>query len=92
MSDYQPTPYLTEHARQRCSEMRVNTKRVKRIVRDPSVKHVTWDGRWIAMSTADPDISVVFAVNAGQASVITVLWRTTEHYDRATFIPRGSMV
>jgi hypothetical protein len=58
-------------------------------VRNPSVNHITWQDRWIAMSKDDPTIAVVYALADGQPTVITVLWRSEVQYDRATFRPHG---
>ena len=89
MVDYRPTPIMTEHARQRAAEMGYCTKRIKNMLRNPSISHVTWDGRKIAMSVTEPDIAVVYAENGNQLIAITVLWRSAESYDRETFTPRS---
>lgn len=92
MSDpnHPPTARLTAHAQQRCNEMQVSSKRVKRLVRNPSINHVTWANRWVATSNDDPDIAVVYAVADGQPTVITVLWRSAVPYDRATYRPENA--
>jgi hypothetical protein len=78
---------MTHHARERCQEMGVSTKAAKRVVQEPTT---TWtsDGQTVATSDEYPEITVVFAVDAdGRPVVITVLYRTAEEYDRATFQP-----
>jgi hypothetical protein len=76
------TPRLTHHARQRCAEMGVSTKRVKRIVQDPDTVRSCRYGNLLAVSDAEPDLAVVYEDVDGQAVVITVLYRTSEVYVR----------
>lgn len=82
------TALLTKHARERAAEMGVCTKRIKRLLRNPTINRVGRDGRWVATSQADPDIAVVYAPDEqGRPVVITLLWRAAEAYDRATYRP-----
>lgn len=86
---------LTEHARQRCAEMNLRTGVVKRIVRHHDVSWRTsqpQDGRYlmVAASNAFPHLAVVFAPDMSPPIVVTVLWRTQERYDRATYQPAGA--
>lgn len=77
------TPRLSDHARQRCREMGVSTKRVKQIVRDP---HVDYDSRWglrMASRTDEPDIRALYAFAGGERLVVTVVWRKEELYAKA---------
>jgi hypothetical protein len=83
------TAVMSRHARERAAEMGICTKRIKRMLRNPSVNHVTRDNRFIAMSTAEPTIAVVYAIEDGQPTVVTVLWRSEVRYDRATFRPQA---
>jgi hypothetical protein len=78
------TPKLSEHARRRCVEMDVVTKRVKRLVANPDIIYRGSDyglNTFIAMSAADPEIAAVFA-EATPRVIVTVLWRTPEEYTR----------
>jgi hypothetical protein len=54
------TPKLTPHARQRCVEMGVGTKRVQRIVRQPDVDRPSRGRRRIAVRDDDPAIACVY--------------------------------
>ena len=69
------TPRLTDHARQRCEEMGITTKRVKRIVSDPHSNRCTRDDRWVAVRDDDPEISVVYVKGPEYPIVVTVLYR-----------------
>ena len=81
--DQPPTARLTQHARQRCDEMRVGTKRVKQLLRNPDVVRCSYNDRWLAVSDADPEIAVVFAKDPdGTCTVITVLYRSYDIYNR----------
>lgn len=81
---YPPTAKLSPHARERATEMAVSTKRVKRMVANPDTRHTCHDHRWFVTSEQDPEIAVVYALDAdGTPIVITVLWRTDEQYTRA---------
>jgi hypothetical protein len=75
------TPKLTHHARQRCLEMGVTTKRVKRMVRQPDVDRPSRGRRRIAVRDDDPAIACVYEQDEPPL-VITVLWRTQELYER----------
>jgi len=84
--DYPVTPRLSEHARARCDEMHVETKRVKRLLREPDMTRPGHEpGRIMAMSDKDPDLIVVYKVEDGEQIVITVLFRSYDRYDRATW-------
>jgi len=77
------TPRLTEHARQRCAEMHVETKRVKRLLQRPTLTYSTHSDRLMATSEADPEIAVVYANSPdGTVTVITVLLRSYDEYKR----------
>lgn len=73
------TPRLTDHARQRCQEMQVATKRVKRLVRCADLRYAAKDDCWIAVCDADPEIAVVFKYDGELPIVITVLYRGIEY-------------
>lgn len=77
MSD---TPVLTDHARSRCREMGVSTKRAKRVVADPSITYRGSlryrPGRRVAVR-CDDSIAVVFEPG-DPARIITVLWHAAE--------------
>ena len=77
------TAKLSEHARRRCLEMHVTTKRVKKLVRQPDITRTSYNGRWLAVSDADPEIAVVYAkAPDGTCTVITVLYRQLDYYRR----------
>ena len=77
------TARLTNHARQRCDEMRINTKRVKNLVRNPDITRTSYMDRWLAVSDRDPEIAVVYAKQPdGTCTVITVLYRQYDEYTR----------
>lgn len=73
------TPRLTEHARERCAEMGLTTKRAKRVVQNPDVVYPGRRGEgadpdaYIALSDEDTEIAVVF-VPEEPPRIITVLW------------------
>jgi hypothetical protein len=83
---------LSEHARERCREMGVRTKVVKRIVRNHKLSWRTeyregCSRRVVAVSSEYPNLAVVYASEVYPPVVVTVLWRTQERYDRATYQP-----
>lgn len=76
------TPKLTNHARQRCSEMGVATKRAKRIARDPDITRPSGAGI-LAKADHDPEIAVVYADDPdGSRVILTVLPNTQEKFLR----------
>lgn len=86
---------LSEHARKRCAQMNLLTGVVKRIVRhhDTAWRTACRDGDGylvVAASNAFPNITVMYA-DQDPPIVVTVLWRTPEHYDRATYQPDGQV-
>ena len=82
--EHPQTPRLTDHARQRCQEMGVATKRVKRILRDPDMGYTAREGRHIAWRRDDPTIAVVFVMREGIRLALTVVPRTQERYERSS--------
>jgi hypothetical protein len=80
------TPALTEHARLRCTQMKVTTRRAKRVVQRPSSVYPgppQYGENFIAVADFDPDIQVAYTVDDDGRKVIkTVLWSTTEFYVR----------
>jgi hypothetical protein len=74
------TPRLSEHARVRCGEMGVGTKRVKAIVRTADVRRPS---RGLVMATRkdEPDIAVLYE-DSDPPVVVSVLWRTADDYVR----------
>ena len=80
-----PTARLTEHARRRCVEMHVGTKRVKQLLRNPDIVRCSYGERFLAVADADPEIAVVYARQPdGTLTVITVLYRRYDRYSRAS--------
>lgn len=77
------TARLSQHARHRCAEMHVNTKRVKRLLRSPDITRTSYNDRYLAVADSDPEIAVVYAKHAdGTCTVITVLYRQYDTYIR----------
>lgn len=73
--------------------MGVRTSVVKRIVRKPTVSWRTrrHADRYLVVATSKdfPTIAVVYAPDQFVPRVVTVLWKTQERYDRATYEPTG---
>lgn len=71
------TPRLTEHARQRCREMDVRTKRVKAVVREPAM---TYPGNHRGETIAVGDGLAIAYVedDDGQPHVLTVMYHGIE--------------
>lgn len=78
------TPKMTVHARVRCLEMGISTKRAKRVVQNRSVTY--WvDGaahanNGVTVLSEDPDIAVVWDPDTDR--IITVVPRTPHRYVR----------
>lgn len=83
---YALTPRLSDHARLRCIQMEVNTKRAKRIVQHPSMVipgPPSNKDSFIATSADDKELQVAYAIDEdGRPIIITVLWNTQEFYVR----------
>jgi len=81
---------LSAHARQRCAQMNIKTSVVKRIVRNPSTSWRTRRGgdQFLVVASAKeyPTLTVVYTPQTPPI-VVTVLWKTPERYDRATYQP-----
>lgn len=75
-----PTPKLTDHARQRCIEMGLTTRRVKRVVQEPDLAYDS-HGRRMMCRFDEPTFRVVVDADG---LVITVLPWTYETYERAS--------
>ena len=99
---YNRTPVLTSHARERCAEMGITTELVKRIIQSADV---AYPGRpsaqgptTIVLSKDYPEYCAVVAgdrlVSAGEAVVVTVLFNTTEYYQRngTTFVIKNQPI
>ena len=69
------TPRLTDHARQRCYEMDVPTRRAKGAVQSPQMTYPVRDGRLVAISHDEPRLAVVFE-EGEPAVIVTVLAAT----------------
>jgi len=80
------TPVLTDHARLRCIQMEVNTKRAKTIVMRPSLVvpgPPQYGENFVASSADDPEIQVAYIVSkSGRPVIKTVLWSKPEYYTR----------
>lgn len=85
MNGYAPTPRLTAHARLRCQQMGVSTRKVKEILRNPSTIYPgpTKHGEnYVALSALHTDLAVAFKVIDGIPTALTVLWHRAEEYVR----------
>lgn len=72
------TPRLTEHARQRCREMDVRTKRVKRVLRAPEIVYPS-DRVDDALVAVGDGLAIPYLTDAGGTPVaLTVLWHGIE--------------
>lgn len=77
------TPKLTNHARERCVEMHISTKRAKRVVRNADVRRPAERGAVLATWQGDPAIAVIYVEDQEPVPLITsVVWRTREQYER----------
>lgn len=81
MTEWRPTPQLTEHARERCAEMGIVTKRVKRVARMPDLAYASRENRRVLCRLDEPDFRVV--VNE-EGLIVTVLLWTYDTYTRAS--------
>ena len=77
------TPKLSQHARDRCREMGISTRRAKRVVQHqtttyPSTGHD--NGGLIVQSAGDPEIAVVW--DPATNTILTVVPRVQEDYIR----------
>lgn len=72
------TPRLTEHARQRCAEMGVGTKRAKRVVRSPDVCYPGTHQGELVCYRDDDSIACAFVETDGRRVILTVLWKGVE--------------
>jgi hypothetical protein len=68
--------------------MGLSTKIIKRLVRSPSMRLAAKQDRIMLMSDEYPEIAVVVDDDLSEHPlVVTVVWRTTEQYDRRTYVP-----
>lgn len=78
------TPKLTMHARVRCIELGISTKRAKRVVQTRSSTYPSNLGHdnngLVVHSASDPEIAVVWDPDTDH--ILTVLPRTSETYVR----------
>jgi hypothetical protein len=77
------TPRLTLHARERCAEMGISTKRAKRVVKERRLVYISnldHDNDAFVVMSDDPDICVVWKEHTNL--ILTVLPRTQEEYVR----------
>lgn len=75
--DRQTTPTLSPHARERCEEMGILTRRIKNAVRDwGAARWPDPQGRpaWMVHSATEPDLLIIVAMDRTPQHVITVLW------------------
>lgn len=79
---HSPTPRLTDHARRRCEEMEIRTRRVKRVVRDPDLCYGSADGYHVVCRFDEPTFRVVIDRSTRPETVVTVIWWTNERYER----------
>lgn len=78
------TPRLTTHARERCAELGISTKRAKRIVQHRSGTYPSAVGHdnngVVVFSASDSEIAVVW--DEARNEILTVLPRVQETYVR----------
>jgi hypothetical protein len=79
------TPRMSAHARQRCAEMGITTKRAKRIVRERVTSYHTQSHRndGVVCMSDDADLAVVW--DPIRNVVLTVLPRTSDQYSRSQY-------
>ena len=83
--EFERTPVLTDHARLRCQQMGVRTRRAKRVVARPDLVipgPPQYGDNFVASAASDPDIQVAYIVDRGRKVIKTVLWSDPEHYTR----------
>lgn len=97
--DHTITPRMTRHALDRCHEMGLQAKVAKAIFRTPAiVRPATRRGepsrfpRCMVTSDRFPGYAIVVEDRPTGPWVVTVVFRTTETYDRqgTTYTPRGN--
>jgi hypothetical protein len=77
------TPRITPHAAERCRQMGISTKVPKRIIREATMTRPGYGGRIVAWSVDHPDFLVVYVEKGDEPPmVVTVLWKTSEWYQR----------
>ena len=92
--DHNLTPRMTRHALARCQEMGIPARLAKAIWRKADTTYPSpKDGKEgvVAFSSLFPGYAIVVApAYDGHPQVVTVVFRTTETYDRkgATYAPR----
>lgn len=95
--DHSITPRMTRHALERCQEMGLRAKVAKAIYRTPAITRPTLRKgepsqfpRVMVISDNWPEYAIVVEDRPTGPWVITVVFRTTETYDRngTTYTPR----
>jgi hypothetical protein len=74
------TARLTDHARLRCAQMGIGTKRAKRVVAHRLQTYTDPVRNGLLVTSDDPDIAVVWDPRTNL--ILTVLWRTQDVYER----------
>lgn len=74
------TPQLCPHARERCEQMGISTKRAKRVVQRALVSYGDRSRR--VVFSDDPDVAVVY--NETTRTIVTVLPRVPYRYVRGS--------
>lgn len=79
------TPKLTRHARERCREMGISTRRAKRVVQHqtttyPSTGSGHSNNGLVVLSAGEPEIAVVW--DPPTNTILTVIPRVQEDYIR----------
>jgi hypothetical protein len=94
MTQHNPTPRLTNHARNRCAEMGLSTKVAKAIVQNPTItrpsRNAKGESATIATSKHVPEYAVVYVMDGDTPIILTVVFATTANYTRQgeTFKPK----
>lgn len=75
------TPRLSRHARERCEQMGIATKRAKRVVQERRLTYAGTRGNGaVVVMSDDPDIAVVW--DELRNVIVTVIPRTEDDYVR----------
>jgi hypothetical protein len=83
VNGYPETPVLTEHARERCVQMHVRTREIKRLWRTRGVvRPLQGQDRVVVTSPEVPGYAAVMDVTGDKPVVVTVLFDEVEEYER----------
>jgi hypothetical protein len=89
MTDHEPTARLSLHARRRCAEMGIVTRRVKQVVRRPDFRYATHSGRQVVCRDDEPTFKVVIC---GWDVVTVVRWTYDDYEHPAPGRPAETLI